>query len=147
MALQNKKSSLFIPYVSYQTSSVAQEVQTLEFEGRTVNVIEEDGSDWLTPKGVTIEWSYTEEELAEQQVGTYIRTKLNEYEYNDNLEEVCREAQVLVGARIRFCRIIELYVEIQKDVDAELQAISEAECRAERGPSCEYWGPSHPLDY
>jgi len=146
MTLQNKKSSLFIAHVSYQTRSVAQEVDALEYEGRTVNVIEEDG-DWLSPKGVTIEWSYTAEELAEQQIGTYIRTQLNEYEYNDNLEEVCREAQVLVGARIRFCRIIEMYLEIQKDVDAELQAISEAECRAERGPSCENWGPSHPLDY
>lgn len=145
MTLQNKKSSLFMAHDSYQTATVEQEVQTLEYEGRTVNVIEEDGH-WLGGKGVTIEWSYTEEELAEQQVGTYIRTQLNEYEYNYNVEEVCREAQVLVGAKIRFCRIIEMYLEIQKDVDVELQAISEAECRAERGPSCEDWGPSHPLD-
>ncbi len=146
MTLQNKKSSLFIGQNSYQTRTVEQEIDALEYEGRTVNVIEEDG-DWLSGKGVTIEWSYTEEELAEQQVGTYIRTQLNEYKYNYNVEEVCREAQVLVGARIKFCRIIEMYLKIQKDVDAELQAISEAECRAERGPSCENWGPPHPLDY
>ena len=146
MTLQNKKSSLFIAHNSYQTRTVEQEVDALEYEGRTVNVIKEDG-DWLCDKGVTIEWSYTEEELAEQQVGTYIRTKLNEYEYNDNVEEVCREAQVLVGGKIRFCRIIEMYLEIQKDVDAELKAISEAECRAEMGPSNDSWGPSHPLDY
>lgn len=140
MTLQNKKSSLFIPYVSYQTSSVAQEVDALEYEGRNVNVIEAEGGDWLTPKGVTIEWSYTEEELAEQQVGNYIHTQLNEhnqineYEYNDSVEDVCREAQILVGARIRFCRIIEIYLEIKKNIDDELKAIYEAECIAERGP-------------
>jgi len=146
MKQQDKKSEMFIAHNSYQTRTVEQEVDALEYEGRTVNVIEEDGSDWLSTKGVTIEWSYTEEELAEQQVGTYIRTQLNEYEYNDNVEEVCRQAQILVSGKIRFCRIIEIYLEIKKNIDDELKAIYEAECIAERGPSCENWGAPHPYD-
>ena len=147
MKQQDKKSQLFIAHNSYQTRTIEQEVDALELEGRKVEVTKIKADGWLyIEAGVLLEWGYTKEEEAFHTVTSFLYEQYR-YEYDDAPVKLCKKAWSLVGGLIKLKVIVKTFVEIKDEVDKDLKAESEAECRAERGPSCENWGAPHPYDY